>query len=584
MDIFSLFQLFGGIGLFLFGMHIMGDAIARLAGGKLKIILESLTSSPIKGLLLGAGVTAIVQSSAATSVMVLGFVNTGIMSLRNSIAVIMGANIGTTATAWILCLNTINGESFFLKLLNPDSFVPILAGIGSFMLMFSKKDSRKNLATIMIGFAVLMYGMDFMSGALAPIKDSPVVIQVLTLFSNPLIGVVIGFLLSVTIQSSSASVGILQALSVSGIVDFATALPIIIGINIGATIIVVFSAVGGPASGKRAAIIALLYNLIGAAVVLAVYTVASKAFGLTLGDKIMGYVSIAATHTGYKTVIALMQLPFIDQLITLAKRIYPDSPEEEKFAMLDNRLLSTPGIAVRTSTDLTIEMVEITRQNVMESLLVLGEYKDETIQAIEKGEERVDHYEDRLGTYMAELSGHDMMDEDRKELSRLLHCIGDYERISDHAVNISETATEMHEKNLVFSPEAVKELGVMGRAVMEIVDLTSDAFIKNSPAMAKKVEPLEEMIDNLTVQLKARHVARLQRGECTTLLGFVFSDLITSFERIADHCSNIAICIIQSSKNVYDAHVYLDKLQESDDKQFRELYAEYLVKYALPKE
>lgn len=584
MDIFSLFQLFGGIGLFLFGMHIMGDAIARLAGGKLKIILESLTSSPIKGLLLGAGVTAIVQSSAATSVMVLGFVNTGIMSLRNSIAVIMGANIGTTATAWILCLNTINGESFFLKLLNPDSFVPILAGIGSFMLMFSKKDSRKNLATIMIGFAVLMYGMDFMSGALAPIKDSPVVIQVLTLFSNPLIGVVIGFLLSVTIQSSSASVGILQALSVSGIVDFATALPIIIGINIGATIIVVFSAVGGPASGKRAAIIALLYNLIGAAVVLAVYTVATKAFGLTLGDKIMGYVSIAATHTGYKTVIALMQLPFIDQLITLAKRIYPDSPEEEKFAMLDNRLLSTPGIAVRTSTDLTIEMVEITRQNVMESLLVLGEYKDETIQAIEKGEERVDHYEDRLGTYMAELSGHDMMDEDRKELSRLLHCIGDYERISDHAVNISETATEMHEKNLVFSPDAVKELGVMGRAVMEIVDLTSDAFIKNSPAMAKKVEPLEEMIDNLTVQLKARHVARLQKGECTTLLGFVFSDLITSFERIADHCSNIAICIIQSSKNVYDAHVYLDKLQESDDKQFRELYAEYLVKYALPKE
>ena len=584
MDIFSLFQLFGGIGLFLFGMHIMGDAIARLAGGKLKIILESLTSSPIKGLLLGAGVTAIVQSSAATSVMVLGFVNTGIMSLRNSIAVIMGANIGTTATAWILCLNTINGESFFLKLLNPDSFVPILAGIGSFMLMFSKKDSRKNLATIMIGFAVLMYGMDFMSGALAPIKDSPVVIQVLTLFSNPLIGVVIGFLLSVTIQSSSASVGILQALSVSGIVDFATALPIIIGINIGATIIVVFSAVGGPASGKRAAIIALLYNLIGAAVVLAVYTVASKAFGLTLGDKIMGYVSIAATHTGYKTVIALLQLPFIDQLITLAKRIYPDSPEEEKFAMLDNRLLSTPGIAVRTSTDLTIEMVEITRQNVMESLLILGEYKDETIQAIEKGEERVDRYEDRLGTYMAELSGHDMMDEDRKELSRLLHCIGDYERISDHAVNISETATEMHEKNLVFSPEAVKELNVMGRAVMEIVDLTSDAFIKNSPAMAKQVEPLEEMIDNLTVQLKARHVARLQRGECTTLLGFVFSDLITSFERIADHCSNIAICIIQSSKNVYDAHVYLDKLQESDDKQFRELYAEYLVKYALPKE
>ncbi len=581
MDIFSVFQLLGGIGLFLFGMHTMGDAIGRQAGGQLKTILESLTSSPLKGLLLGTAVTAVVQSSAATSVMVLGFVNTGIMSLKNSIAVIMGANIGTTATAWILCLNTINGDSFFLRLLNPDSFVPILAGVGSFMLMFSKKDSRKNLAMIMIGFAVLMYGMDFMSSSLDPIKHSPVVAQVLTLFSNPLIGVLIGFLLSVTIQSSSASVGILQALSATGVVDFSTALPIIIGINIGAVIIVIFSAVGGPADGKRAAIIALLYNVIGAVVVLAAYTVATRAFGWNIGETTMGYVSIAATHTGYKTLIALLLLPFSDLLISISKRIYPDGPEDEKFAMLDNRLLSTPSIAVRTSTDLTKEMVEMTRRNIMQSMQVLGDYKEETIHQILEGEEQVDLYEDRLGTYMAKLSGNAMNDSDRKELSRLLHCIGDFERISDHSVNISETATELHQKNLHFSTSAQKELAVMGRAVMEIVNLTSDAFVQNSPALAKQVEPLEEVIDNLTVQLKARHIDRLQNGECTTLLGFVFSDLITSFERIADHCSNIAICIIQTGKNVYDPHMYLDKLQKSDDQEFREWYATYQKKYAL---
>lgn len=581
MDIFSLFTLFGGIGLFLFGMHIMGDAISRQAGGRLKSVLEGLTSSRVKGLLLGTAVTAVVQSSAAVSVMVIGFVNTGIMSLYNSIPVVMGANIGTTATAWILCLNTINGDSFFLRLLNPDSFVPVLAGLGAFMLMFSKKDKWKDLAMIFLGFAVLMYGMDFMSGALDPIKESPVIVQVLTLFSNPVIGVIIGFVLAVTIQSSSASVGILQALSATGVVDFATALPIIIGINIGATVIVVFSAVGGPTGGKRIAAIAMLYNIFGAVIVLAAFVIATQ-LGLPWGVKTIGYVGIAATHTGYKTVIALLMLPCSRLLIRISKRIYPDSPEEEKFAMLDDRFLSTPAIAVQTSCDLTMEMAGMARDNALLALWNLGHFSDRNVENIELLENKVDVYEDRLGTYMAELSGHEMTLSDRSELSRLLHCIGDYERISDHAVNIKETAQEMQDKDLEFSGSAQEELTVMGMAVAEIIQLTTEAFLKNDPAIAKRVEPLEEVIDNLNVQIKARHIERLQKGECTTLLGFVLTDLITSFERIADHCSNIAICIIQSGKNTYDAHIYLDRLKASDDRFFRENYALYQQKYTLP--
>ena len=582
MDIFSVFQLFGGIGLFLFGMHVMGDAIGRQAGGRLKTVLEGLTSSRVKGLLLGTVVTAIVQSSAAVSVMIIGFVNTGIMSLYNAIPVIMGANIGTTATAWILCLNTINGESFFLRLLNPDSFVPILAGIGAFMLMFSKKDKFKDLAMIMLGFSVLMYGMDFMSGALNPIKDSPVVLRVLTLFSNPLVGVIVGFVLAVTIQSSSASVGILQALSATGVVDFSTALPIVIGINIGATIIVVFSAVGGPAGGRRVAIIALLYNIIGAMIVLAAFTVMTGLFHVTWGSKIVGYVSIAAIHTGYKTLIALLLLPFSRGLIAMSKYIYPDSPEEERFAMLDTRVISTPTIAVQTSSDLTMEMAALARDNAILALKTLGNYSDENAARVEAIENKVDLYEDKLGTYMSKLSGHEMTEADRSELSRLLHCIGDYERISDHAVNIMEAATEMQEKNLKFSDEAKEELTVMGMAMAEIVILTTEAFLKNDPAKAKRVEPLEEVIDNLNIQIKNRHIVRLQNGECTTLMGFVLTDLITSFERIADHCSNIAICIIQSGKNEYDAHIYLDRLKASDDQFFRENYIAFQEKYHLP--
>lgn len=582
MDIFSVFQLFGGIGLFLFGMHVMGDAIGRQAGGRLKTVLEGLTSSRVKGLLLGTVVTAIVQSSAAVSVMIIGFVNTGIMSLYNAIPVIMGANIGTTATAWILCLNTINGESFFLRLLNPDSFVPILAGIGAFMLMFSKKDKFKDLAMIMLGFSVLMYGMDFMSGALNPIKDSPVVLRVLTLFSNPLIGVIVGFVLAVTIQSSSASVGILQALSATGVVDFSTALPIVIGINIGATIIVVFSAVGGPAGGRRVAIIALLYNIIGAMIVLAAFAVMTGLFHVTWGSKIVGYVSIAAIHTGYKTLIALLLLPFSRGLIAMSKYIYPDSPEEERFAMLDTRFISTPTIAVQTSSDLTMEMAALARDNAILALKTLGNYSDENAARVEAIENKVDLYEDKLGTYMSKLSGHEMTEADRSELSRLLHCIGDYERISDHAVNIMEAATEMQEKNLKFSDEAKEELTVMGMAMAEIVILTTEAFLKNDPAKAKRVEPLEEVIDNLNIQIKNRHIVRLQNGECTTLMGFVLTDLITSFERIADHCSNIAICIIQSGKNEYDAHIYLDRLKASDDQFFRENYIAFQEKYHLP--
>ncbi len=582
MDIFSVFTILGGIALFLFGMHVMGEAIAREAGGALRSILENLTSNPLKALLLGTGVSAIAQSSAATSVMVLGFVNSGIMALKSGVAVIMGANIGTCATAWILSLNSISGESFIIRLISPDSFVPVLAIIGAVIIVFSKHERRRDAALVMLGFAVLMYGMGFISDGLKPLTATAGFSELLTLFSNPFIGVLLGFAIAMATQSSSASVGILQAVSSVGDVRFETALPIIIGINIGATIIVMVSAAGGTRDARRAALIALLYNIIGAVIVLGLWSALNAVFRFPLADAAMGYVPVAIVHTVYKTVIALIQLPFIDRLIAVSRLIIPEGPEEEKFQMLDDRFLKTPALAVGRCTELTREMGEMTRDNLLRSLELVMKYDDAKLRAVAATEDLVDKYEDKLGTYMAKLSGTRMNEAERQELSRLLHCIGDFERISDHAMNIAETADERQRKGLRFSTAAEEELEVMYGAVREIVELTTQAFIDDDDALAQKVEPLEEIIDELTDQLKARHIARLQRGECTTLLGFVFQDAITDFERVADHCSNIAICIIQVKRSAYDAHIYKDTLMASDDASFRREFAQYQKKYALP--
>lgn len=581
MDIFGVFQFLGGIALFLFGMRIMGEAIGREAGG-LRTMLENLTSNQLKSLALGTGVAAVIQSSAAVCVMVLGFVSSGIVVLKSAVAVIMGANIGTCATAWILSLNSISGQSFFLRLLNPDSFVPLLAIVGAMILMISKSDRKKDLALIMLGFSVLMYGMDFMSAALKPITGTAEFATMLTLFSNPFIGIVIGFVVAVVTQSSSASIGILQAVSAVGDVKFETALPIILGINIGAMVIVLLSAAGGSRDVRRAAFIAILYNILGALVVQLVWSAINAIWSPALASMPMGYVSVAATHTIYKTIIAFMFLPFVNQLIALSKKLIPDGAEEEKLQLLDDRLLRTPAVAVGCCTELSCEMGEIACDNIARALDLLAKFDDAALRQISAAEDRVDRYEDKLGTYMAKLSGTQLSGSDRTELSRLLQCIGDFERISDHAQNIAETAQEKQRKNLSFSDVAEQELNVMYSAVREIVATTASAFGANDAELARRVEPLEEVIDGLTEQMKSRHIARLQRGECTTLLGFVLQDLITDLERVADHCSNIAICIIQGKRSAYDAHKYLDKLMASDDELFRERYAEYLKQFTLP--
>ena len=582
MDIFGVFKFLGGIALFLFGMHVMGDALARQAGGSLRTVLENLTSNQTKGLLLGTGVAAVIQSSAAACVMVLGFVNSGIMNLRSAVAVIMGANIGTCATAWILSMNSISGDSFFLRLINPDSFVPILAIIGAMTLLFTKNDRKKDIATIALGFAVLMYGMDFMTVALEPLTGTAQFAEVLTLFSNPFVGILIGFVLAVVTQSSSASIGILQAVSAVGAVTFSSVLPLIIGINIGAMVIVQLSAVGGTRDARRAAVIAIVYNIIGGILVQVLWSLGNSVFHFALADAAMGYVPVAIAHTVYKTVIALIQLPFTNLLIRISRVFVPEGEEEEKFQMLDERFLKTPSLAVGRCTELTNEMGEMVRENILRALPLLEKFDEGDARRVAASEDLVDKYEDKLGTYMARLGGTHMTEGDSRELSRLLHCIGDFERISDHAMNLTETAQEKHVKDLHFSGAAEAELGVMYGAVTEIVGMTVAAFTQNDAALARRVEPLEEVIDELTDQMKARHVSRLQRGECTTLLGFVFQDMITDFERVADHCSNIAICVIQVQRSAYDAHTYLNTLMASDDAGFRTDYAAYQKKYMLP--
>jgi len=583
VDIFGIFQFLGGIALFLFGMRLMGDALSRQATGRFKSVLENLTSNPLKGVVLGTGVTAVIQSSAATAVMVLGFVNSGIMSLETSISLIMGANIGTTATGWILSLNGVRGTTFLLRLLNPDSFVPIFAFVGAFLLLFTHGDRKKDIGYIFLGFAVLMYGMNVMSDALSPLTDSQAFADILTFFSHPVMGVLIGFIISAATQSSSASIGILQAVSATGSIPFATALPIIMGINIGACLVVLLSAVGSTRDGKRSAVIGILYNFLGTVICLTLYTILDRIFDFPLSDRTVDYVIVAATHTLFKVAITAILLPFSKQLIALSKLFVPEVEAESRFQLLDDHFLNTPPVAVARCRELTEKMARLSVDTLFRAMALTKSFDESQIKEIQEAESEVDQYEDKLGTYMVKLSGRTMTAGDSREVSRLLHCIGDFERISDHAVNIMRNAEELHQKNISFSREAREDLDVVYSAVLEIVDLAVEAFETNDPAVAAKVEPLEQVVDQLKAQLKARHIARLQRGECTTILGFVFSDLITNYERVADHCSNIAVCVIQLSQNSFDTHTYLNKLKNSDNDAFEALYSEYLNKYSLVK-
>lgn len=577
MDFFEMLSFVGGVALFLYGMQVMGEAIRRQAGGRFKVVLQKLTSNKWWALLLGTGVTALIQSSSASCVMVLGFINSGLMDLGSSIGLIMGANIGTCATAWILSLNSISGTGTFFRFFTPDTFVPILALVGAAIQMISHDDKTKDIGLVMLGFSVLMYGMDHMSEALKPITSSDGFRNIITIFSNPFLGVAAGFVLAAVTQSSSSSVGILQAISAAADIRFATAFPIILGINIGAMVIVLLSSVGGNRDARRAALIAILYNAVGAVVFLPLWLLAER-FGLGLANIRMGYVSIAVTHTVYKTLLAFVMLPFDRQIVSISRFLIHSNETENRFQLLDERFLHTPSVAVAWCEELANDMALLTRTAVDQALEVVENFEEKKIVAIHDAEEQCDIYEDKLGSYMVKLSQKQMTDSDSRTAGKILHCLNDLERISDHAVSLAKASKELHEKDLVFSSIGYDDLLHVVNPVREIVSITMNAFLRNDVELAADVEPLEQVVDMLIGQVKARHVARLQTGECTIMRGFIFSDMLTDLSRISDHCSNIAACIIEMRTDSLDTHEYLNKIK-SGDQNYSVLFDKYATKY-----
>lgn len=591
MDIFSVLTMVGGLALFLYGMHVMGEGLTRASGGRLEKILEKLTSSTWKGVLLGAAVTAVIQSSSATTVMVVGFVNSGIMTLQRAVGIIMGANIGTTITSWILSLSGLEGDSFLIRMLKPTSFSPILAIIGVCLVMFSKKEKKKDAGSIMIGFAVLMFGMDTMSGAVKPLANVPEFTNLLLMFKNPVLGMIAGAVLTAIIQSSSASVGILQALCVTGAVSYGAAIPIIMGQNIGTCVTALISAIGAKKNAKRTAFVHLYFNLIGTIVFMILfYTINAVIPFAFLGDA-ANAAGIAVVHTAFNVFATIVWLPFHRVLEKLAMLTVRDSKEEKKEAVqtategldgLDDRFLDHPAVAMEHCRVACAHMAQITMDALDTAMSLLKQYDEEKVELVQENESIIDQYEDRLGTYLVQVSKSEMQMKDSHTLSVLLHSIGDIERISDHAVSIARAAKEIYDKNLAFSEAAVGELEIYSAAVRSVVQMAMEAMEKEDLVMAVKVEPLEEVIDDLSDEVKKRHIDRLREGRCTIELGFVLSDLITSYKRIADHCSNIAVCLIQAENDEYGRHAYLNSLKEEDNQVFRMKFEEYSRKYALP--
>ncbi len=581
MDLFDVLSLIGGLALFLFGMNLMGSALEKKAGGQLKTLLEKMTNNPIKGLLLGLGVTAVIQSSSATTVMLVGFVNSGIMKLHQAIYTIMGANIGTTVTAWLLSLTQISGSSLFIKLLKPSSFTPVLALIGIIMYMFLKNDKKKDTGMILLGFAVLMTGMDSMSAAVAGLKDVPAFTNLLTVFSNPILGVLAGAILTAIIQSSSASVGILQALSSTGTVTFSSAIPIIMGQNIGTCVTAMISSVGANKNARRTSLVHLYFNIVGTVVLLIIFYSLNAFIDLAFVDTAIDAKGIATVHTVFNILCTLILLPFGRLLEKMAYITIPDKEEKEEYQILDERLLVTPSVAVERSKNTVISMARISVATIRQALNGFDNYTSKLGEEVRSGEAKVDQYEDHLGTYLVKLSALDMTHADSNETTKLLHIIGDFERISDHAVNIIESAEEMKDKHSEFSGVAKQEIGLMIGAVNEILDLTLDAFCNENLKSAFMVEPLEQVVDYLKDAIKKNHIARLRKNECTIELGFILSDLITNLERVADHCSNIAGCMLEMTHADLDIHEYLRNVKKGDVKEFNDAYKNYMKKYSI---
>lgn len=587
MNVYDVLNLLGGIALFLFGMHTLSASLEKLAGGKLETWLEKATSRPIKGVVLGAIITAVIQSSAATTVMIIGFVNSGLMKLSQAIGVIMGANIGTTATSWLLSLQSIGGSDgfSFLNILKPTTFTPVLAVIGVILIMFTKSDRKKTIGMILAGFAVLMFGMNAMSSATAGLAENEAFCNILMMFSNPVLGVIAGAVLTAALQSSSASIGILQSIAIStGKVTYSVALPLLLGQNIGSCVTALISSVGANKPAKRVAFVHLYFNVIGTIVFLSIFYLLNAFIDFPFMEDSLSAVGIAVIHTGFNVLATALFLPFTKQLEKLACLTVRDDEKDKQNApmLLDERLLNTPSVAIEQCRNVCIRMARLTQETLKMSLEAVTNFDQRKCQTVIENENAIDIYEDKIGSYILKISSKDLSENDSKIVSSMLHTIGDLERISDHAVNIVEAAEEMHDKKIKFSEQALREIPVIINAVSEILDMSINAFIESDVTMAKNVEPLEDVIDQLRNELKTRHIERLRNGKCTIELGFILQDLLTNFERVSDHCSNIAVYIIQINDNSMDTHEYMVELKKLDRSEFMDEFNDYKEKYILP--
>lgn len=580
MDVFSLFTLLGGLAFFLYGMHVMSAGLEKMVGGKLERVLKSMTSSKWKGLALGAVITIAIQSSSAMTVMLVGLVNSGIMQLSQTVGVIMGSNVGTTLTAWILSAAGIESSNFFLRLLKPESFSPIVALIGVLLIMSSKEGKKRDVGTILVGFSVLMTGMSFMSQSVSPLADMPIFQDILVMFQNPIAGILLGAVVTGVIQSSAASVGILQSLSMTGSITYGMALPIIMGQNIGTCVTALLSSIGTNKNAKRVTAVHVYFNVLGTVICLSGFYLLNAFIHFDFIDSPINALGIAVIHSLFNLLTTLILLPFSKQLEKLAKiTIREQSTKEE---LLDERLLLSPGLAIAECRNLSIHMAKAARDSMANAISILSKFDQKVADSITQQEEEIDLYEDKLGTFLVRLSSKDLSPKDSHDVSQLLHAIGDFERIGDHAVNILRVANEIHDKDIQFSDKAQEELQVITRAILTILNLTVEAFEENDPVIAAKVEPLEQVIDGLKLELKNRHIRRLQEGRCTIELGFVLTDLLTNYERVSDHCSNIAVTVIQIKDSSLDTHGYLNEVKNTGNPAFTQAFETYSLEYLLP--
>ena len=582
MDIFSFITLVGGLAFFLYGMNVLSSSLERMTGGTLEKALKSMTSNRFRGFLLGAGVTAAIQSSSAVTVMLVGFVNSGIMTIKQSIGVIMGSNVGTTITAWILSLVGIESENPFMKLLKPTIFSLIFAFVGILLIMLSKSSKKKDIGTILIGFAVLMFGMDLMSDAVSPLAESESFSKILTAFNNPFLGVIVGAIFTAVIQSSSASVGILQSLAGTGTVSFGMAIPIIMGQNIGTCITSLISSIGVNRNAKKVAVIHISFNLIGSVICLAVFYGLNAIIDFAFVDTSINEAGIAVVHSLFNIFTTIILFPFTNLLEKIANIVLKDNKGEveEKTKLLDERLLATPTVAIAECDSVTCKMAEYAKETILEAMKSMDEYSNDKFSKIEDRETFLDRYEDKIGTYLVKVSSQKISEEDSQRVSLMLHAIGDFERLGDHALNLMKVARELKEKNYSFSEKAMEEIGVLKKAIEEILTFTIDAFIKDDVKAAAMVEPFEQVVDDLVAAIKIKHIKRLQSGNCSIEMGFILSDLLNSYERISDRCSNVAVAMIELDRNAFATHKYLDNVKYSN-KNFNEIYAKYSEKYSI---